>query len=86
MKKNLTSEIHSSAPQEHQKRENDDISVIIENKIHSYFNVIEKQFMKIEHHFIGPSYPKWTTWNVASDNFKADLIKKVILEMEKKVL
>ena len=55
-----TSEIHSSTPQEHQKRENDNVSVTIENKTRSYFNAIEKQFMKVEDHVIRPAYPELT--------------------------
>ena len=44
----LISQIDSSIPQEHQEKDDDNTSIIIENKLCSYFEAIEKRFTKIE--------------------------------------
>ena len=50
LEESLTSHLESSTLPEHQKRGDDIISTIIEDKLRSYFESIEKRFMKIENH------------------------------------
>ena len=54
----LTSQLEILNLPEHQKRDDDSISTIIENKLRSYFESIEKRFMKIENHLTGISSSK----------------------------
>ena len=64
---------------EHQKRDDDNTSTITEDKLRSYFESIEKRFMKIEKHLTGISSSKSTTepGNV-NDNFKKDMLKMLM--------
>ena len=50
LEESLISQLESSTLPEHQKTDDDNISTIIENKFLSYFESIEKRFMKIENH------------------------------------
>ena len=76
LEESLTSQLESSNPPEHQNRDDDNISTIIENKLHLYFESTEKRFMKIENHLTGINISKSTTepGNV-NDNFYADMLK-----------
>ena len=42
LEESLTSQLESSNPPEHQNRDDDNISTIIENKLHLYFESTEK--------------------------------------------
>ena len=55
LEESLTSQLESSTLPEHQKRDDDNISIIIEIKLRSYFESIEKCLMKIENHLTGIS-------------------------------
>ena len=76
LEESLTSQLESSNPPEHQNRDDDNISTIIENKLHLYFESTEKHFMKIENHLTGINISKSTIepGNV-NDNFYADMLK-----------
>ena len=86
LEESLTSQLEISVPPEHQKRDGDDISTIIENKLRSYFESIGKRFMKIENHLTGISSSKSTTepGNV-NDKFYTDMLKDRISEPEKQL-
>ena len=83
LEESLTSQLESLTLPEHQKRGDDNISTIIENKRHSYFESIEKRFMKIENHLTGISSSKSATepGNV-KDNFYTDILKSRISKLE----
>ena len=55
LEESLTSQLESSTLPEHQKRDDDNISTIIEIKLRSYFESIEECLMKIENHLTGIS-------------------------------
>ena len=76
LEESLTSQLESSNPPEHQNRDDDNISTIIENKLHLYFESTEKRFMKIENHLTGINISKSTIepGNV-NDNFYVDMLK-----------
>ena len=70
LEKSLISQLESSTLPEHQKRDDDNISSIIENKLCLYFESIEKRFIKIENHLTGISSSKSTTEPAnVNDNF-----------------
>ena len=71
------SQLESLALPEHQKRNDDNVLTIIENKLPSYFESVEMRFMKTENHFTGISSSKSTThpWYI-NDNFYTDMLKK----------
>ena len=70
LEKSLISQLESSTRPEHQKRDDDNISSIIENKLCLYFESIEKRFIKIENHLTGISSSKSTTEPAnVNDNF-----------------
>ena len=73
----LTSQLESLTLPEHQKRDDDNISTITEDKLRSYFKSIEQRFMKIENHLTGISSSKSTAepGNV-NDYFYTDMLKK----------
>ena len=68
LKESLTSLSEISTLPEHQKRDDDNISTVTENKLRSYFESTEKRFMKIANHLAGISSSKSTTEPV-NDNF-----------------
>ena len=73
LEESLTFQFESSALPEHQNRNDDNISAITENLLRSYFESIEKHFMKIEHHLTGISSSKSTTEpGYVNDNFDTD--------------
>ena len=72
----LTSQTESTILDEHEERDDDNISIIIENKLHAYFEATERWSTQIEDHLIGLSNLKSTTGNVPHDNFYTDLLKK----------
>ena len=82
----LTSQLESLTLPEHQKRDDDNISTITEDKLCSYFESIEKRFIKIENHLTGIGSSKSTTepGNI-NDNFYSDTLKNRILELEKQL-
>ena len=86
LKESLTSQLECSTLPEHQKRDDDNILTIIEDKLRSYFQSTEKRFMKIENHLTGISSSKSTTepGNVNS-NFYTDMLKYRISELEKQL-
>ena len=51
LEQSLIAQLGSSALPEHQKRDHDNISAITEDKLCSFFESIEKRFIKIENHF-----------------------------------
>ena len=55
LEESLTSQLESSTLPEHQKIDDDNISTIIEIKLRSYFESLEKCLMKIENHLTGIS-------------------------------
>ena len=70
LEKSLISQLESSTLPEHQKRDDANISTIIENKLCLYFESIEKRFIKIENHLTGISSSKSTTEPAnVNDNF-----------------
>ena len=86
LEESLTSQLESLTLLEHQKRNDDNISTIIENKLRLYFESIEKCFMKIENHLTGISSSKSTTEpGYVNDNFYTDMLKNQISELEKQL-
>ena len=86
LEESLTSQLESLTRLEHQKRNDDNISTIIENKLRLYFESIEKCFMKIENHLTGISSSKSTTEpGYVNDNFYTDMLKNQISELEKQL-
>ena len=79
----LTSQIDSPTPQEHQERDNDNTSIIVENKLRSYFEATEKWFTKFEDHLTGFNDSKSTTGKVPPDTTNTDLLKNRISELER---
>ena len=86
LEESLTSQLESLTLPEYQKRGDDNISTIIENKRHSYFESIEKCFMKMENHLTGISSSKSATepGNVKG-NFYIDMLKSRISKLEKQL-
>ena len=86
LEESQTSQVESNL--EHQRKDDENINInnIIENKIHSYVEVIGKRFTKIEDHLIGLCSSKSTTnsGNV-SNNFCTELLKTRISELEKQL-
>ena len=78
----LTSQIECPTPQEHQERDNDNKSIIVENKLRSYFEATEKWFTKLKDHSTGFSNSKSTTAKVPPDTPNTDLLKNRISELE----
>ena len=86
LKNSLTSQLESSTLPEHQKRDDDSISTITDDKLRSYFESIEKCFMKIENYLTGISSSKSTTQpGNENDNFNTNMLKNGISEMEKQL-
>ena len=86
LEESLTFQLGSSTLPEHQKRDDDNISTIIEDKLRSYFESTEKRFIKIENHLTGIGSSKLTTepGNI-NDNFYTDTLKNRISELEKQL-
>ena len=86
LEESLTSQLGSSTLPEHQKRNDDNISTIIEDKLRSYFESIEKRFIKIENHLTGISSSKSITepGNI-NDNIYTDTLRNRISELEKQL-
>ena len=76
LEESLTSQFGSSTLPEHQKRDDDNILTIIEDKLRSFFESIEKHFIKIENHLSGIGSSKSTTepGNI-NDNLYTDTLK-----------
>ena len=53
LEESLTSQLGISTFPEHQKRDDDNFSTIIEDKLRSYFESIEERLIKIENHLTG---------------------------------
>ena len=79
IEESVTSQLEGSTFPECQKRDAYNASTIIENKLRSYFESIERRFMKIENHLTGISSSKTTTepGNV-NDNFYTDMLKNML--------
>ena len=58
-----------------------------DNKLHLFFESIEKRIMKIEDHLIGLNCTKPTTRaeNISNNNFYTDILKNRISELEKQL-
>ena len=86
LEESLTSQLESLTLPELQKRDDDNISTITENKLCSYFESIEKRFIKTENHLTGVSSYKSTIepGNV-NHNFYTDMVKNRISELEKEL-
>ena len=63
----------------------DDVPTVIENKLRSYFESIEKCFMRIENHLTGISSKSTTEPGNVNDNFYTDMLKNWIWELEKQL-